>query len=164
MSVKTTFQHLECVNPKRTDLIAVIGRQADGKSVCVKIPNVQPHLCIRNELNLKVETFQAELNRKLHEYTISNQLLKQEKDKECNSMPNFYNRMREEVNYNHALVEEFQAQDIMNFNEQGTVSFFKISVKSKRYFYDVKKILKNVRPYYYTSNVLKKKRNTAVQH
>ena len=33
--------------------------------------------------------------------------------------------MREEVNYNHALVEEFQAQDIMNFNEQGTVSFLR---------------------------------------
>ena len=29
-----TFQHLECVNPKGTDLIAVIGRQSDGK-VCV---------------------------------------------------------------------------------------------------------------------------------
>ena len=145
MSVKTTFQHLECVNPKRTDLIAVIGRQADGKSVCVKIPNVQPHLCIRNELNMKVETFQAELNRKIHEYTISNQLLRQEKNKECGSMPNFFNRMREDVKYNHALVEEFKAQDIMNYNEEGTVSFFKISVKSKRYFYDVKKILKNVK-------------------
>ena len=145
MSVLTSFQHLECVNPKRTDLIAIIGRQADGKSVCVKINNVQPHLCIRNELNMKVDVFQAQLNRKIHEYTISNQLLKQQKNKDCTTMPNFYNRMREDVKYNHALVEEFQAQDIMNFNEQGTVSFFKIHVKSKRYFYDVKRILKNVK-------------------
>ena len=48
MSVEVTFQHLECVNPKNTDVIAIIGRQADGKSVCVKIGNVMPHLCIRN--------------------------------------------------------------------------------------------------------------------
>ena len=128
MIVQTTFQHLECVNPKRTDLITVIGRQANGQSVCVKINNVQPHLCIRNELNMKVDVFQAQLNRKIHEYTISNQLLKQQKNKDCTTMPNFYNRMREDVKYNHALVEEFQAQDIMNFNEEGTVSFFKIHV------------------------------------
>ena len=29
------------------------------KSVCVKIGNVMPHLCIRNELNQKPETFEG---------------------------------------------------------------------------------------------------------
>ena len=66
MNVKTTFQHLECVNPKGTDLMAVIGRQPDGKSVCAKIYNVKPHLCVRNELNMKVDVFEAELNLQMH--------------------------------------------------------------------------------------------------
>ena len=44
MSVEVTFQHLECVNPKNTNVIAIIGRQADGKSVCVKIGNVMPQV------------------------------------------------------------------------------------------------------------------------
>ena len=46
MSVEVTFQHLECVNPKNTDVIAIIGRQADGKSVCVKIGNPQKKIQI----------------------------------------------------------------------------------------------------------------------
>lgn len=164
---KAIFQHLECVNPKRTDLIAVIGRQADGRSVCVKIPNVKPHLCVRNELNMKVEIFQAELNRKIHEFTISNHVLKQEKDKEVHTMPNLYNKLREEVKYNHALVEEFYAQDIMNYNEEGNVSFFKIHVKSKRYLYEVKKILKNVKSRIVIHQTNLKKqilKNTTVRH
>jgi len=141
--MEVTFQHLECVNPKNTDLIAIIGRQEDGKSVCVKIGNVKPHLCVRNELNLKPELFQLELNRKLHEYIISEQVLKQERNRDVATVPNVFNRLREENKYPLVFVEEFRAQDIMNYNETGPISFFKISVKSKRYLYNVKKILKN---------------------
>ena len=97
--MEVTFQHLECVNPKNTDLIAVIGRQADGKSVCVKIGNVKPHLCVRNELNMKPELFQLELNKKLHEYIISYQVLKQERNKDVETVPNVFNRLREESEY-----------------------------------------------------------------
>ena len=141
MSVEVTFQHLECVNPKNTDVIAIIGRQADGKSVCVKIGNVMPHFCIRNELNQKPETFEGLLNLKVHKYIISNQLLKAEKDKEAEAYPNVVNRMKQD--YSYVLVEEFRAQDIMNYDESGPVSFFKIRVKKKRYLYDVKNVLKN---------------------
>ena len=64
MEVESTFQHLECVNPKLSDIICVIGRQANGQSVCVKIENVQPHLCVRNELNLTADMFEQLLNNK----------------------------------------------------------------------------------------------------
>jgi DNA polymerase delta subunit 1 len=141
--MKVIFQHLECVNPKNTDLIAVVGRQADGKSVCVKVSNVKPHLCVRNDLVMKPEVFEAELNRKLHEYIVSNQVLKQMSDKEKATVTNVYNRLREDLKYPLVSVFEFQAQDIMNYSESGPISFFKIYVKSKRYLYDVKRILKN---------------------
>ena len=141
--MEVTFQHLECVNPKNTDLIAVIGRQADGKSVCVKIGNVKPHLCVRNELNMKPELFQLELNKKLHEYIISDQVLKQERNKDVETVPNVFNRLREESEYPLVTVQEFRAQDIMNYSENGPISFLKIFVKSKRYLYNVKRILKN---------------------
>ena len=100
-----------------------------------------PHLCIRNELNQKPETFEGLLNLKVHKYIISNQLLKAEKDKEVEAYPNVSNRMKKD--YSYVLVEEFRAQDIMNYDESGPVSFFKIRVKKKRYLYDVKNVLKN---------------------
>ena len=77
-----------------------------------------PHLCIRNELNQKPETFEGLLNLKVHKYIISNQLLKAEKDKEAEAYPNVLNRMKKD--YSYVLVEEFRAQDIMNYDESGS--------------------------------------------
>lgn len=140
MEVESTFQHLECVNPKLSDIICVIGRQANGQSVCVKIENVQPHICVRNELNLTTDLFEQLLNNNIHRYIISNQLLKQVKDKHDHVL-NIKNRMKSTPNY--VSVSEFKAQDIMNYNEDSLVSFFKISIQSKRYLYNVKKVLNN---------------------
>lgn len=140
MKLEATFQHLENVNPKRTDEICIIGRQADGKSVCARVTNVQPHVCVRNWFDPDGTVDQAEhvLNKQIHLLVCSSKVLRARE----NVVPNFARLMHFDPK-DYVTVEEFKGQDIMDYDESGPVSFFRIKCKSKRYMYDLKKVLEN---------------------
>jgi len=133
------FQHLECVEHKNN--ICIIGRADSGKSVAVMIENVKPHLCVRNEAGWTVDRFQMELNKRVKNVWASNTVLGQMKDQEKTHVSNHFKL----CNGNDELVtvEAFMAQDISEYREDGCVAFFKCTVKSKRFLYMVKQVLRN---------------------
>lgn len=139
MKIQTTFQHLENVNPHRSDEICVIGRQADGKSVCARVTNVEPHVCVKNTIpTLTALQFETFLNEQIHRMVCSSKVFRGSKNK---VVPNYYKMWKNKKDY--VTVEEFYAQDIMNYDEKGAVKFFRCVCRSKRYLYDLKRVLKN---------------------
>lgn len=141
MSTTLQFQHLESVNPQGTNDIAIIGRCMDGKSVCAIVHNVKPHITVRNELNMKAKDFEVEINECIRKYIVSKSVLRENDDLERQSISNFHKKCTKFVEI--VTVEETMAQNIMDYREEGPISFFKCTVKSKRYLYDLKKVLSN---------------------
>ena len=56
-------------------------------------------------------------------------------------VPNYYKLWKNKTDY--VSVDEFEAQDIMEYDENGPVKFFRCVCTSKRYLYDLKRVLKN---------------------
>lgn len=139
--MKFTFQHLECVNPSKTDQLCVIGRTSEGKSIAARINNVKPHICVLNHRGHKAHEFQQLLNAQIHLVKTSIRIDKDVRDKEKESVLNFKYQLSKSKEY--VTVSQFDAQDIINWNEDGPVSFFKITLESKYLLTDVKKILRN---------------------
>ena len=125
-------------DPKKTDEICVIGRQADGKSVCARVSNVKPHVCVQSKRITSVQQFQSELNTKIHLLICSSKV---HRGTSKRVVPNCQRLMSQSAFY--VTVTRFEGQDIMNYQESGPVYFYKCTCESKRYLYDLKKVLKN---------------------
>jgi DNA polymerase delta subunit 1 len=133
------FQHLECVNPKKSDSLYIIGRTKENQSIACVVKDVRPHVCIQADTN--ASDFEMALNRRLHWLRLSSKAIREHGDTTRKTVTNVLKGM--EVVEHVAHVEEIHAQDIMQYHEDGPLRFFKITVDSKYYMYDLKSILTN---------------------
>jgi len=133
------FQHLESV--PLGDQFIVIGRCADGKSIAVHIDDCHPHVVIKvSELKFQnSQAFEDDLNEKLRWKKALNDAGRELRM----GMPYITNvhAARFNTSSKPAKVYELKGQDVMNYNEDGPVRFFKIVLESKYSLYDLKKIL-----------------------
>jgi DNA polymerase delta subunit 1 len=133
------FQHLECLNPPKTDKIIVIGRCEDGKSIAVHVENFKPHVVVNvAELPLcyqNLESFEEALEQKFLEIVWTKRLQRAHNN-DVRYTPLLY--QKEYVN-----VIERSGQDIMNFEETGDQRFFEIYLNSKYDLFHLKSILSN---------------------
>jgi len=145
MDQEYVFQHLECVNPSKSDKIYVIGRTKNGESIACCVKDVQPYFSIQVPQTLNMEAFKESLNKRLYLIRASNRAKNEFNDPDKTEVIN----VKHAVLISKQLVDvfEFEAQDILQYNENGPLRFFKIVVKSKYYLNDVKAIVCNRRRY-----------------
>lgn len=138
---RVVFQHLtsEVGEGRLRDTIYLFGRQENGQSICVHVPNYKPHITVKT--NEKQKDFENKIQQQFSYLMKSDKFLSQKEGKWRRDEVEVIEQM--DIQNDWLLCFEWnKGQDLCNYNEDGPIQFVTIRSDPKK-FYKLKSMLKS---------------------